>query len=86
MAKTVGLTTGIAVRHYYLLVHACIFTHLGSCNIADGDFADHILQASVVLDGNLTARGVLTPVLPEIYLPGLERLAAEGLCFEENEL
>jgi len=54
MAKTVGLTTGIA--------------------------------ASVVLDGNLTARGVLTPVLPEIYLPGLERLAAEGLCFEENEL
>lgn len=44
-----------------------------------------ISQAAIVLDG-ITARGVLTPVLPEIYLPGLERLAAEGLAFEENEL
>lgn len=52
MAKTVGLTTGIA--------------------------------ASIVMDGNLTSRGVLTPVVPEIYLPGLERLEAEGLRFEEN--
>jgi saccharopine dehydrogenase (NADP+, L-glutamate forming) len=53
MARTVGLTTGIA--------------------------------ASIVLDG-ITARGVLTPVLPELYLPGLERLAEEGLVFDENEL
>ena len=61
-----------------------VTSHNICCLVVATRFTLH-RQATIVVQG-IAARGVLTPVLPEIYNPGLDRLAAEGLAFEENEL
>ena len=43
------------------------------------------VAAEITLEGLLAhTPGVLTPTMPEFYVPGLEKLAAEGLVFEES--
>jgi saccharopine dehydrogenase-like NADP-dependent oxidoreductase len=37
----------------------------------------------LLLSGNVKTSGVLRPVTPEIYLPGLELLEKEGFKFKE---
>ena len=44
------------------------------------------VAAKLVLEGKITARGVLRPVVPEIYDPVLRELAGLGIeCLEETE-
>jgi hypothetical protein len=38
-----------------------------------------------ILDGSIRAKGVLTPVLPEIVDPVLAELKKEGIALEESE-
>jgi len=38
----------------------------------------------MILEGKIKARGVLVPVLPEIYEPALVELQRLGLRFEEK--
>ena len=40
--------------------------------------------ARLVLEGRIGGRGVLVPVIPEIYLPILEELQAHGIAFREE--
>jgi hypothetical protein len=42
------------------------------------------IGASVVLDGLVEGRGVLTPITSDIYTPCLERLEAEGGCWQSH--
>ena len=43
------------------------------------------VAAEITLEGRLKhIPGVLTPTMPEFYLPGLDKLAAEGLIFEDS--
>ena len=37
------------------------------------------------LDGNIQARGLHIPVIPEIYMPILNSLAESGISFSETE-
>lgn len=37
------------------------------------------IAAKMILDGEIQERGVVLPFLPDIYLPMLSRLRAEGL-------
>src|SRR5690606_19695184 len=39
------------------------------------------ITALMILDGEVKQRGVLGPFLPEIYLPVMEKLKAEGIQF-----
>ena len=40
--------------------------------------------ARLVLEGRIGGRGVLIPVIPEIYQPILEELRAHGIAFREE--
>lgn len=42
------------------------------------------IAAKMVLDGEIQQRGVLLPFAPDIYLPMLSRLRAEGLTSTET--
>lgn len=42
------------------------------------------IAAKMVLDGEIQQRGVLLPFTPDIYLPMLSRLQAEGLQATET--
>ena len=42
--------------------------------------------ARLVLEGRIASRGVLVPVIPEIYGPILEELRAQGIVFQEERI
>jgi hypothetical protein len=43
--------------------------------------------AELMLDGTLAGeRGLLLPTIPVIYKPALERVAEEGIVFEETTM
>jgi saccharopine dehydrogenase-like NADP-dependent oxidoreductase len=42
------------------------------------------IATRMILEGNITERGVLLPISPNIYRPVLEELAANGLSFTEK--
>jgi saccharopine dehydrogenase (NADP+, L-glutamate forming) len=42
--------------------------------------------ARLVLEGRVASRGVLVPVIPEIYGPILEELRAQGIVFQEERI
>ena len=39
-----------------------------------------------MLEGSLTERGLLLPVVSSVYTPVLEELAALGITFTENQV
>lgn len=44
------------------------------------------MAAKAVLNGHISGRGVLLPLLPEIYDPLLDELEEHGVTFREEEV
>jgi saccharopine dehydrogenase-like NADP-dependent oxidoreductase len=42
------------------------------------------IAASMILQGKVNTRGLQIPTIPSIYVPVLEELRNEGICFSEN--
>jgi len=55
----------------------------GDTSIARTTGLPPAIGARLILDGTVKARGVMAPVLPEIFEPALKVLEAEGICLVE---
>ena len=75
--------TGRRVRHTSTLVDFGIPN--GDTSIARTTGLPPAIAARFILEGAIRAKGVLTPVLPEIVDPVLAELKNEGIALEESE-
>ncbi|NLI95181.1 MAG: saccharopine dehydrogenase, partial [Synergistaceae bacterium] len=75
--------TGRRLRHTSTLVDFGIPN--GDTSIARTTGLPPAIAARFILEGAIRAKGVLTPVLPEIVDPVLAELKNEGIALEESE-